>query len=88
MTWNYRIIHHDDHEHPYYGLHEVYYYENDNSISTWTVDATVVGDDADEIISSLKMMLKDAESKPILVHSFINKRTFTPTAYDADLPEE
>jgi len=73
MSWNYRIIHHDDDKHPYYGLHEIYYYEDDNSISTWTVEASVVGDDVEEIVSSLKMMLNDAENSTMLIHSEINK---------------
>jgi len=71
MTWNYRIIHHDDHEHSYYGLHEIYY--DEKGITNWTAEATVVGDDAAEIVRSLKMMLKDAENSPVLIHSDIVK---------------
>ena len=67
MTWNYRIIHHDDHEHPYYGLHEIYY--DKKGITGWTAEASIVGDDTIEIVSTLMMMLKDAESAPLLVHS-------------------
>jgi len=70
VTWNYRIIHHDDHEHPYFGLHEIYY--DDEGITNWTVEATVVGDDVNEVIHSLRMMLKDAENSSMLIHSQIN----------------
>lgn len=71
MTWNYRIIHHDDDEYPYYGLHEIYY--DKKGITNWTEEASVIGDDTKDIISSLKMMLKDAENAPVLIHSEINK---------------
>lgn len=68
MTWNYRVIYHDEDEHPYYGLHEVYYNE-DSSIASWTKDSFVVGDDQAEILSSLKMMVKDVENHDPLVGS-------------------
>ena len=71
MRWNYQIIHHDDDDYnPYFGLHEIYY-DDDGSMS-WTEEPTVVGDDTEEIISSLKMMLKEAENSPVLIHSEIN----------------
>lgn len=68
MTWNYRIIYHDDHKFPYYGLHEVYY-DKEINIKTWTLDAQIVGDDVKDLVSTLKMMLKDAKKYPVLIHS-------------------
>ena len=76
MSWNYRIIYHDDDEHPYYGLHEVFYTKK-GKIKSWSLDADVVGEGnmdegVGEIISALKMMLKDAKNSPVLIHSDMN----------------
>jgi|32_taG_2_1085360.scaffolds.fasta_scaffold54029_3 hypothetical protein len=73
MRWNYRIIYHDDHEHPYYGLHEVYY-NQDGKIEVWTAEADIVSDvDKEDLINSLRLMLKDAEHKDVLFHSKLIK---------------
>jgi glutathionyl-hydroquinone reductase len=55
MTWNYRIIEHysPESDETYYVLTEVFYdYSDDN---------TILGDDKEEIIRVLEMMLKDAK---------------------------
>lgn len=71
VTWNYRIIFHDEDPDPdrhWYGLHECYYCP-----TGWTVNPTTFGCDADEgpevIIKSLEMALRDAKTKPIIVES-------------------
>ena len=71
MSWNYRIIYHDDDEHPYYGLHEVFYTKK-GKIKSWSLDADVVGDSVDDIKSSVKMMLKDIKNSSVLTHSDMN----------------
>lgn len=78
MTWNYRIIYHDDDKYPYYGLHEVFYTKK-GKIKFWTKRADVVGEGnidegVGEIISALKMMLKDAKNSPVLIHSEIDAK--------------
>ena len=67
MTWNYRLVKHDDTppktksgEYVYYGLHEVYY-NDDGSIYLYAPDAEVVGDSPEEMASTLQMMLNDIE---------------------------
>ncbi len=82
MSWNYRIIYHDSIEHPYYGLHEIYYNE-DGIIDGWTIEASVVGDDKEEIIRSLELMLKDANKSDLLVESSLEKSIQT-TKRDED----
>ena len=78
MSWNYRIIYHDDDEHPYYGLHEVFYSKK-GKIKFWTERADVVGEGnkdegVGEIISALKMMLHDTKYRAILIHSKIDAK--------------
>ena len=67
MTWNYRLVKHDDTppksksgKYVYYGLHEVYY-NDDGSIYMYAPDPDVVGDSIEEIRESLEMMLRDVE---------------------------
>jgi len=67
MTWNYRIIHHNEDE-SYYGLHEVYYDEN-GAIDGWTEDALIVGDTKDEILETLAMMKSDIEKHDVILLS-------------------
>ena len=71
MSWNYRIIYHDDDEHPYYGLHEVFYTKK-GDIKSWSLDADVVGDSVNDLKSSVKMMLKDIKNSSVLTHSDMN----------------
>jgi hypothetical protein len=61
MSWNYRIL---EVENGGFGLCEVYYHGNTKKIWGWT-DPIVYGDTPEEIISSLGMMMSDAE-KPII----------------------
>ncbi len=66
MTWNYQIIKHDDDTGPWWGLHEVYR-DDDGQPTTYTTHPIVIGDSAAEIWSALKMMLRDAQTRKILV---------------------
>ena len=74
MTWNYRIIYHDDDEiQPYYGLHEVFYSKK-GKIKFWTKEPDVVGESVKDIKQQLKMMLKDVKKSPVLIHSEIDAK--------------
>ena len=68
MTWNYRIIEHysPESDETYYVLTEVYY-DTSGKPMAYAEDNTILGDDNEEIIRVLEMMLKDAKKdQPIL----------------------
>lgn len=68
MTWNYRIIEHYSPEpgETYYVLTEVYYDKN-GKLMAYSDDNTILGNDKEEIIRVLEMMLADAKKdQPIL----------------------
>lgn len=68
MTWNYRIIKHDDAE-VYYGLHEVYY-NDDGLVTMWTEKPVrISGDTAEEVLDDLLRMLKDIQRSSVLILS-------------------
>ena len=72
MTWNYRIIHHDDVPQPFFAIHEVFYDEAGN-ITSWTaepIDITAEG--KAELVSTLESMLADSKLEPLTL-SAINK---------------
>ena len=72
MSWNYRIIYHDDDEvQPYYGLHEVFYTKK-GKIKFWSKEPDVVGESEDDIREQLKMMLQDTKHRKMLIHSEID----------------
>jgi hypothetical protein len=68
MTWNYRIIKHysPESDETYYVLTEVFY-DTTGKLMAYSEDNTILGDDNEEIIRVLEMMLKDAKKdQPIL----------------------
>jgi hypothetical protein len=67
MSWNYQILHHvNTGFEPYYALHEVFYDDNGEPRS-WTQDPIgVAGEDENEIIKTLELMLKDATTRSVL----------------------
>ena len=66
MTWNFQIIKHDENpEQIWFGLHEVYR-NDEEQVTSWTEEASVVGDNFSEVLSELRMMLADAQSRPVL----------------------
>jgi len=68
MTWNYRIIkkHSPESDETHYILTEVFYDKNGKP-TAYADNNTILGDDKEEIIRVLKMMLKDAKkNQPIL----------------------
>jgi hypothetical protein len=68
MTWNYRIIKHysPESDETYYVLAEVFY-DTSGKPMAYAEDNTILGDDNEEIIRVLEMMLKDAKKdQPIL----------------------
>lgn len=60
MTWNYRVIQHED----YCGLHELYY--DDGGVITGYTEALVVGNDLDDLRGTLELMLQDASNRGVL----------------------
>ena len=78
MTWNYRLILHDneqDLESKWIGLHEVFY-EN-GQIRGWTeCPISFVADEEekeDGIINALEMALKNAKELPMLIETELIK---------------
>ena len=68
MTWNYRIIKHysPKSDETYYVLTEVFY-DTTGKPMAYSDDNTILGDDKEEIIRVLEMMLADAKKdQPIL----------------------
>ena len=66
MSWNYRIVKHDEADEVYFQIHEVYYDEK-NDIEAYTEDTVhPCGETKEELISDLKNMLHDAEKYPVL----------------------
>lgn len=61
MTWNYRIIKEDDS----YSVCEVYY--SRNKPHSWSEPITIAGESTDEILEQLEMIVKDINSKVLVV---------------------
>src|ERR1051326_8015463 len=64
MTWNYRIFRHREKAtglvsaHTWYGLHEVFY-NDEGEPETYALPPEVAAATLDELLSSLRLMLKD-----------------------------
>lgn len=65
MTWNYRIIRHHTKHDDYYAVHEAYY-ENDKIWATTENPIAPKGDNKDDVIKTLRMMLNDVTKAPVL----------------------
>lgn len=65
--WNYRIVRHRAMKSVWYGLHEVYYGKKGN-MTMWSPDPEAVGNDKDDLVGGLAIMLWDATNRqsPIL----------------------
>jgi hypothetical protein len=77
MTWNYRIIKRKCKETGefYYGLNEVFYRET-GELMAFSENDEVIGDNPEEIIRVLEMMLKDAKKdQPILTEGDFGNET-------------
>ena len=71
MTWNYRIMKKYDPymEEDYHVLTEVFY-EKDGTLMAYSEKEEIMGQDPDEIIRVLEMMLEDAKKdQPILTEA-------------------
>jgi hypothetical protein len=64
MTWNYRLIKHEDKGSEWFAIHEVYY-ENEKPVSCSVEPAEIVSDEEDGAIWILDKM-KECLNKPIL----------------------
>jgi hypothetical protein len=65
--WNYRIVRHRTGNSVWYGLHEVYYNKK-GRMTMWGPEPDAVGNDKDDLVGSLALMLRDAtrDRLPIL----------------------
>ena len=65
MTWSYRIVKYADGSG--FGIHEVYYCDDGEEISTMTKDPIwFVGDTPEDVRGSLEMAIKDAIYREVL----------------------
>jgi len=82
MTWNYRIIKHDENENVWFAVHEVFY-NYDNTIMGYTQDPiSIVGDDAGDCITTANMIIRDLERLPVLTESQISVIEFVDDYVD------
>ena len=65
MTWNHRIIEHEDEDGKYYRIHEVYYDQGGELRSYAVGGATVEGEDLEEIDWVLEKMA-ECTKKPTI----------------------
>jgi len=73
MIWNYRVIKYDTNKNVVYRIHEVFYNEN-KEIKRFTKKPVFPqGESLKELISDLRLMIKDAEKNPILSLKRLNK---------------
>lgn len=63
MTWNYRIIKEGDS----YSVCEVFY--KGKKPRSWTEPITIAGESTDEILEQLEMIIKDINSKVLVVEN-------------------
>lgn len=74
MTWNYRVIKHDQSRPAYFAVHEVYYDEKGN-VQSWTAESVViVGDSKQEVMKTLEYIMADVRH-PVLKESELDKKT-------------
>jgi hypothetical protein len=67
VSWHYRIIKHVAPHEEWCGLHEVY--DIDGGIS-WTAEpVTFIGGTQEEIVAALRLALKDAETREVMINS-------------------
>lgn len=79
--WNYRIIKKENE----YGLYEVFY-NDDNEISAHAENPEVIGESAEDLLTTLRLMLDDAQKSyyKILEHGKIE---FAPFCSEEEMEE-
>lgn len=65
MTWNYRVIYHDNEEEPWYGIHEVYYDNEDNPQACTKNPTSITGETYSELQDDISKRI-DSLRKPTL----------------------
>lgn len=67
MTWNYRVVQHDDGKETWYQIHECFYASKDDVVPhSWTADSIApVGESMEDLRLALDRMIF-ALAKPIL----------------------
>jgi hypothetical protein len=74
MSWNYRVIKHDEKETVYYNIHEVYYDKKGKVDGISLENIAPMGETKEEVIEDLKIMLNDANKHPVLSMTELEKR--------------
>ncbi len=70
MTWNYRVIaQKNEVGELIYGVHEVYYDEENHQISYWSANPIVLEADSYETLKAMKDRYLLAYAKPVLIES-------------------
>jgi len=65
MMWNYQTLVHKENDEYYYSVHEVYRDDNGKIMACTDGLGILPSETPEELIKSLKMMLKDCEHYPI-----------------------
>jgi len=65
-TWQYQLIRHEEEDRVWFGLHEVYYKEEEPR--AWT-NELFSADTAEELIEQLEKMLDDIHRSPIMIEN-------------------
>ena len=72
MSWNYRVIEHEDEDVKFYQIHEVYY-DKDGNPESMTEDASLpFGDNVEELNHTLIYMIS-ALTKPVLPYTMFDE---------------
>ena len=73
MSWNYRILAHEDGDDLFFQIHEVYY-DEEGKVNGYTENGVIVGAESIEGINWVLDKMKECANKPILsVHNFPNE---------------
>ena len=74
MTWNYRVIAQENKEGKLiYGVHEVYYDEENYQIFSWSANPIMLYADSYETLKAMKDRYFLAYTKPVLIESELLK---------------
>ena len=77
MIWNYRVIAQEDETGALvYGVHEVYYDDENHQICAWSAEPIVLCADSYKTLKSMKDNYLLAYTKPVLIESKLKKSLF------------
>ena len=70
MTWNHRVVRHEDKGQVYYQIHEAFYEEGQPADSITTEAITPFGETVEELAEELRRMLKATEHPALNYEDF------------------